>query len=93
MRWYDGLAIVVFALALMGAWMVMLVRKKHFPDHWFALTAALTPGIFYWVARSGASPELALAAAVFGGPTSAVLIIILPGRHNTFWRDEGNSEE
>ncbi len=93
MRWYDGLAILIFALALMGAWMVMLVREKRFPDHWFALAAVLTPGIFYFVARNGASPEQALGAAIFGGPICAVLIIVWPTRGNTFWRDRWSGDD
>ncbi|MBO9547683.1 hypothetical protein [Caulobacter sp.] len=77
MRWYDGLAIVLFALAAMGAWMVNLVQNDK-KIWWLAWTAALAPVCFYVVARSGGSAEAALAAGILGGPALAAWIAFVP---------------
>ena len=88
MRWYDGLAIVIFAVAAMGAWMVQLVRQDK-KRAWLAWAAALSPACFYVAARTGGSAEMALVAGVLGGPALGAAMVFLPRSRDVLnnWRD------
>jgi hypothetical protein len=88
-RWYDGIAILLVALGMMAGWMVLLVTSNK-GRGWMVLAAVFAPACFYVVARSGGSPEAALAAGVIGGPLLAAGMVYVPRVRDVVvsWKEE-----